>query len=72
MGLAERLGLGAVMAILGYKIIIKIIDVFGPQLLARLNTHDADVREKLSSITKKIDKIDDDLSSIIPKHNTEK
>ena len=63
LGLAERLGLGAVMAILGYKIIIKIIDVFGPPLLARLNTHDAEVQATLSQITKKVSKIDAHLSS---------
>jgi hypothetical protein len=50
LGLAERLGLGVVMAILGYKIIIKIIEVFGPPLLARLNTHDADVKDRLADI----------------------
>ena len=62
LGLAERLGLGVVMAILGYKIIIKIIDVFGPPLLARLNTHDAEVQDKLSDITKKVSRIDEHLS----------
>ena len=62
LGLAERLGLGAVMAILGYKIIIKIIEVFGPPLLARLNTHDAEVQDKLSQITKSVNKIDAHLS----------
>ena len=61
-GLAERLGLGVVMAILGYKIIIKIIDVFGPLLLARLNTHDAEVQDKLTHITKKVNRIDEHLS----------
>ena len=61
-GLAERLGLGVVMAILGYKIIIKIIDVFGPPLLARLNTHDAEVQDKLGDITKKVNRIDEQLS----------
>ena len=61
LGLAERLGLGAVMAILGYKIIIKIIDVFGPPLLARLNTHDAEVQDKLAHITKKVNQIDEQL-----------
>jgi len=58
LGLAERLGLGVVMAILGYKIIIKIIDVFGPPLLARLNTHDAEVQNKLSGIEKKVSDIE--------------
>jgi hypothetical protein len=67
MGLAERLGLGVVMAILGYKIIIKIIDVFGPPLLARLNTHDAEVQDKLSHITKKINEMDEHVSSILKK-----
>jgi hypothetical protein len=67
LGLAERLGLGAVMAILGYKIIIKIIDVFGPPLLARLNKHDAEVQDKLSHITKKVNKIDEHLSSGVKK-----
>ena len=62
LGLTERLGLGAVMAILGYKIIIKIIEVFGPPLLARLNTHDAEVQDKLSHIEKKVSKIDEHLS----------
>ena len=62
LGLAERLGLGVVMAILGYKIIIKIIDVFGPPLLARLNTHDAEVQDKLSDLTKKINQIDEHLT----------
>jgi hypothetical protein len=65
LGLAERLGLGAVMAILGYKIIIKIIEVFGPPLLARLNIHDAEVQDKLSHITKKVNKIDEHLSSTV-------
>ena len=64
LGLAERLGLGVVMAILGYKIIIKIIDVFGPPLLARLNTHDAEVQDKLSDITKKVSRIDEHLSGV--------
>jgi len=63
-GLAERLGLGLVMAILGYKIIIKIIDVFGPPLLARLNTHDAEVQGKLTDITKKVNRIDEHLSGV--------
>jgi hypothetical protein len=67
LGLAERLGLGVVMAILGYKIIIKIIDVFGPPLLARLNTHDAEVRNKLSGISKKVDKLEEHLSGVISK-----
>jgi len=58
LGLAERLGLGVVMAILGYKIIIKIIDVFGPPLLARLNTHDAEVQDKLAGIEKKVNDIE--------------
>jgi hypothetical protein len=62
LGLAERLGLGVVMAILGYKIILKIIDVFGPPLLARLNKHDAEVQDKLSDITKKVCKIDEHLT----------
>ena len=62
LGLAERLGLGAVMAILGYKIIIKIIEVFGPPLLARLNAHDAEVQDRLSSISKKVSKIDERFS----------
>ena len=62
LGLAERLGLGVVMAILGYKIIIKIIDIFGPPLLARLNTHDAEVQDKLADITKKVNRIDEHLS----------
>jgi hypothetical protein len=62
LGLAERLGLGAVTAILGYKIIIKIIDIFGPPLLARLNTHDAEVQDKLLHITKEVQKIDEHLS----------
>ena len=66
LGLAERLGLGVVMAILGYKIIIKIIDVFGPPLLARLNLHDAEVQDKLSTITKKISEIDEHLSTHLP------
>ena len=61
-GLAERLGLGVVMAILGYKIIIKIIDVFGPPLMARLNRHDAEVQDRLSDIAKKVDQIDEHLS----------
>jgi hypothetical protein len=61
LGLAERLGLGAVMAILGYKIIIKIIDVFGPPLLARLNMHDTEVQNQLSNITKQINRIDEHL-----------
>ena len=69
--LAERLGLGVVMAILGYKIIIKIIDIFGPPLLARLNAHDAEVQDQLSSIHKKVGKIDEKidthLSSVIQK-----
>ena len=60
---AERLGLGVIMAILGYKIIIKIIDVFGPPLLARLNTHDAEVQDKLSDITKSVKRIDEHLSA---------
>ena len=63
LGLAERLGLGVVMAILGYKIIIKIIDVFGPPLLARLNTHDAEVQDRLSDLTKKVDQIDEHLTN---------
>ena len=67
LGLAERLGLGVVMAILGYKVIIKIIDIFGPPLLARLNTHDAEVQEKLSNIGKKVDKLESHVSSIVPK-----
>jgi hypothetical protein len=67
-GLAERLGLGAVMAILGYKIIIKIIDVFGPPLLARLNTHDAEVQDKLSHITKEVHKIDEHLAGAVQTH----
>ena len=62
LGLAERLGLGAVMAILGYKIILKIIEVFGPPLLARLNEHDAEVQNKLTHITKKVNRIDEQLS----------
>jgi len=66
LGLAERLGLGAVMAILGYKIIVKIIDVFGPSLLARLDSHDAEVRDKLLGISKKVNKIDEHLSSGTP------
>ena len=70
LGLAERLGLGAVMAILGYKIIIKIIDVFGPPLLARLNTHDAEVQDKLSQITKSVDKIDAHLSGTAGKEES--
>jgi len=61
-GLAERLGLGVVMAFLGYKIIMKIIDVFGPPLLARLNMHDAEVQDKLSDIKKSVKKIDEHLS----------
>jgi hypothetical protein len=64
LGLTERLGLGAVMAMLGYKIIIKIIEVFGPPLLARLNAHDAEVQEKLMDITKKVHKIDMHLSGV--------
>jgi len=64
MGLAERLGLGVVMAILGYKIIIKIIDVFGPPLLARLNTHDSEVQDRLSGIGEKIDKLEEHVSGI--------
>ena len=62
LGLAERLGLGVVMAILGYKIIIKIIDVFGPPLLARLNDHDTDVQGRLSDIRKKVEKLDAHIS----------
>ena len=62
LGLAERLGLGAVMAILGYKIIIKIIEVFGPALLAKIDTHDTEMRDKLSSIRKKMDKIGEHMS----------
>ena len=57
-GLAERLGLGVVMAILGYKIIIKIIDIFGPPLLAKLNDHDLNVQSRLSDIEKKVNSID--------------
>jgi len=70
LGLAERLGLGAVMAILGYKIIIKIIDVFGPPLLARLNSHDAEVQDKLSHITKKVNRIDEQLHESRPANST--
>ena len=66
-GLAERLGLGVVMAILGYKIIMKIIDIFGPPLLARLNTHDAEVQDKLMDITKNVNRIDEHLSGITKK-----
>jgi len=60
--LAERLGLGAVMAILGYKIIIKIIEVFGPALLAKIDTHDTEMKDKLSTIRKRVEKIDDQIS----------
>ena len=69
MGLAERLGLGVVMAILGYKIIIKIIDIFGPPLIARLNEHDANVQSRLSGIEKKVGNMEDHLSGIV-KQNT--
>jgi len=62
LGLAERLGLGAVIAILGYKIIIKVIEVFGPALLAKIDTHDAEMKDKLSSIRKKVDKINEHVS----------
>jgi hypothetical protein len=65
MGLAERLGLGVVMAILGYKIIIKIIDVFGPPLLARLNDHDGDVKDKLSDIRQKLDELEEHVSGVM-------
>ena len=61
LGLAERLGLGAVIAILGYLLIVKIIDVFERTLLMRLSTHDADVKDKLSDIRKKVNKIDEQL-----------
>ena len=65
LGLAERLGLGAVMAVLGYKIIIKIIEVFGPPLLARLNTHDADIKTELTDIKKRVSGIDEQLSTML-------
>ena len=65
LGLAERLGLGVVMAILGYKIIIKIIDVFGPPLMARLNTHDAEMKDKLAGITKRINEMDEHISTVL-------
>jgi len=68
-GLAERLGLGVVMAILGYKIIIKIIDVFGPPLLARLNTHDTEVQNQLSDIKKNVEKLDEHLSGLAKNEN---
>jgi hypothetical protein len=62
LGLAERLGLGAVIAILGYKIIIKVIEVFGPALLAKIDSHDTEMKDKLSSIRKKVDKINEHVS----------
>jgi len=58
LGLAERLGLGAMIAILGYLLIVKIIDVFERTLLARLNMHDADVQDKLAGIEKKVNEIE--------------
>jgi hypothetical protein len=64
LGLAERLGLGVVMAILGYKILIKIIDIFGPPLIARLNDHDTDVKTELSSIKQKIEELDTHIITI--------
>jgi len=67
IGIAERLGLGVVMAILGYKIIIKMIDVFGPPLLERLNNHDAEMKEKLSGIRKSVERIDDHVSGTMSK-----
>lgn len=58
LGLAERLGLGAMIAILGYLIIVKLIDVFERTLLTRLMTHDSDIKDELSDIKKKVDRIE--------------
>jgi len=63
LGLAERLGLGFAIAVLGYLLIVKIIDVFERALLAKLNTHDAEVQGRLSGIEKQINRIDEHLSS---------
>ena len=59
MALAERLGLGLVIAIIGYKVIIKIIDMLGPALIAKIELHDAFTKEKLSSISRKVEKIEE-------------
>ena len=63
LGLAERLGLGAMIAILGYLLIVKIIDVFERTLLARLNTHDSDMKDELTDIRKKVNDIEAHLHS---------
>ena len=63
--LVERLGLGLVMAILGYKIIIKIIDIFGPPLLAKLNEHDVNTHNRLDVIEKKVGNVETHISSIV-------
>jgi hypothetical protein len=53
--LAERLGLGVVILIVCYKIIIHIINVYERALITKLNTHDSAVQGRLSGIEKKID-----------------
>ena len=70
LGLAERLGLGAMIAILGYLLIVKIIDVFERTLLARLSMHDSDVKNELSDIKKKVDEIESHLHSQSAYSNT--
>jgi hypothetical protein len=72
LGLAERLGLGAAIAILGYLIIIKIIDVFERTLLTRLNTHDDEMKGKLSEIRKTVNAIENHVSGVRKKESADR
>ena len=69
LGLAERLGLGVVIAMFGYKIIVKMIEEFSTAYIAKLNVHDTETREKLAIMSEKIDRIEGSISSAVWKND---
>jgi hypothetical protein len=71
-GHAKQFCLALVLAYIGYKIIMKLIETFGTLLLARLNTHDTEVQGRLSDIVKKVDKIEGHISTIVLANTDEK
>jgi hypothetical protein len=66
-----ELGIAALVTIVMYKIISKLIDVLGEKIMSKLENHNREVREKMDNINNKIIILQENTSTIITKEQAD-